>query len=128
MKPSGSRTPRTPSPNRSGGARCGATRSPPVPASATAGTNCSSVRLCSTHCAVSTRACRPPTCSRRSSGSPHRPRRIRSPRTSASTTTSPAVKRLLVKYKYPPDRQPEVIGLVMDQMGAMAPRYATERA
>lgn len=38
-----------------------------------------------------------------------------------------SIKRLLVKYKYPPDRQPEAIKLVMDQMEAMAPRYAQER-
>lgn len=39
-----------------------------------------------------------------------------------------SIKRLLVKYKYPPDRQPEAIKLVMDQMESMAPRYADERA
>ncbi|GAA3773897.1 type I restriction endonuclease subunit R [Microbacterium kribbense] len=39
-----------------------------------------------------------------------------------------SIKRLLVKYKYPPDRQPGAIALVMDQMEAMAPRYAQERA
>lgn len=38
-----------------------------------------------------------------------------------------SIKRLLVKYKYPPDKQPEAIKLVMDQMEAMAPRYAEER-
>lgn len=38
-----------------------------------------------------------------------------------------SIKRLLVKYKYPPDKQPGAIGLVMDQMEAMAPRYAAER-
>ncbi|WP_308492807.1 type I restriction endonuclease subunit R [Microbacterium terrisoli] len=38
-----------------------------------------------------------------------------------------SIKRLLVKYKYPPDRQPGAIALVMDQMEAMAPRYADER-
>ena len=38
-----------------------------------------------------------------------------------------SIKRLLVKYKYPPDKQPEAIKLVMDQMEAMAPRYAAER-
>jgi len=37
-----------------------------------------------------------------------------------------SIKRLLVKYKYPPDKQPEAIKLVMDQMQAMAPRYADE--
>ncbi|WP_036284225.1 type I restriction endonuclease subunit R [Microbacterium luticocti] len=38
-----------------------------------------------------------------------------------------SIKRLLVKYKYPPDRQPGAITLVMDQMEALAPRYAEER-
>ncbi|MFD7871516.1 type I restriction endonuclease subunit R [Microbacterium sp. NPDC059771] len=38
-----------------------------------------------------------------------------------------SIKRLLVRYKYPPDKQPEAIKLVMDQMEAMAPRYAEER-
>jgi len=38
-----------------------------------------------------------------------------------------SIKRLLVKYKYPPDRQPEAIKLVMDQMESMAPRYVAER-
>lgn len=39
-----------------------------------------------------------------------------------------SIKRLLVKYNYPPDRQPEAIKLVMDQMESMAPRYAQERS
>ncbi|MFP5070167.1 type I restriction endonuclease subunit R [Pseudonocardia nantongensis] len=34
------------------------------------------------------------------------------------------VKRLLVKYKYPPDKQPGAIRMVIEQMEAMAPRYA----
>ncbi|WP_370945343.1 type I restriction endonuclease subunit R [Amycolatopsis sp. cg5] len=34
-----------------------------------------------------------------------------------------SIKRLLVKYKYPPDKQPEAIRLVIEQMEAMAPRY-----
>ncbi|UWF78039.1 MULTISPECIES: type I restriction enzyme endonuclease domain-containing protein [Microbacterium] len=38
-----------------------------------------------------------------------------------------SIKRLLVKYKYPPDKQPEAIKLVMEQMEAMAPRYADDR-
>ncbi len=38
-----------------------------------------------------------------------------------------SIKRLLVKYKYPPDKQPEAIKLVMDQMESMAPRFAQER-
>ncbi|KGM13573.1 type I restriction endonuclease subunit R [Cellulomonas bogoriensis] len=35
-----------------------------------------------------------------------------------------SIKRLLVKYDYPPDKQPAAIGLVMEQMESMAPRYA----
>ncbi len=38
------------------------------------------------------------------------------------------IKRLLMKYGYPPDQQPGAIKLVMDQMEAMAPRYAEEQA
>lgn len=38
-----------------------------------------------------------------------------------------SIKRLLVRYKYPPDRQPGAITLVMEQMEQMAPRY-TDRA
>jgi type I restriction enzyme R subunit len=34
------------------------------------------------------------------------------------------IKRLLVKHHYPPDKQPEAIRLVIEQMEAMAPRYA----
>ncbi|CAM2854885.1 type I restriction endonuclease subunit R [Skermania piniformis] len=34
------------------------------------------------------------------------------------------IKRLLVKYKYPPDKQPAAIKLVIEQMEAMAPRFA----
>jgi type I restriction enzyme, R subunit len=34
-----------------------------------------------------------------------------------------SIKRLLVKYKYPPDKQPGAIKLVIEQMEAMAPRY-----
>lgn len=36
------------------------------------------------------------------------------------------IKRLLMRYGYPPDQQPGAIKLVMDQMEAMAPRYAQE--
>ncbi|MBL8931719.1 MAG: type I restriction endonuclease subunit R [Kineosporiaceae bacterium] len=36
-----------------------------------------------------------------------------------------SIKRLLVKYRYPPDRQPDAIRLVIEQMEAMAPRYAS---
>jgi type I restriction enzyme R subunit len=39
-----------------------------------------------------------------------------------------SIKRLLVKYGYPPDRQPVAIKLVMEQMESMAPRYSEERA
>ncbi|TCK21946.1 type I restriction endonuclease subunit R [Pseudonocardia endophytica] len=35
-----------------------------------------------------------------------------------------SIKRLLVKYRYPPDKQPGAIRLVIDQMESMAPRYA----
>lgn len=35
-----------------------------------------------------------------------------------------SIKRLLVKYKYPPDKQAGAIQLVMDQMESLAPRYA----
>lgn len=34
------------------------------------------------------------------------------------------VKRLLVRYKYPPDKQPEAISLVIEQMESMAAHYA----
>jgi len=34
-----------------------------------------------------------------------------------------SIKRLLVKYKYPPDKQPDAIRLVIEQMEAMAPPY-----
>ena len=38
-----------------------------------------------------------------------------------------SIKRLLVNYKYPPDKQPGAIVLVMDQMESMTPRYADGR-
>ncbi|EPR75861.1 Type I restriction-modification system, restriction subunit R [Leifsonia rubra CMS 76R] len=38
-----------------------------------------------------------------------------------------SIKRLLVLNGYPPDKQPEAIKLVMEQMESMAPRYADER-
>lgn len=38
-----------------------------------------------------------------------------------------SIKRLLVKHRYPPDKQPEAIKLVIEQMEALAPQYA-ERA
>lgn len=34
------------------------------------------------------------------------------------------IKRLLLKYGYPPDKQADAIKVVMDQMEALAPRYA----
>ena len=37
-----------------------------------------------------------------------------------------SIKRLLVLNRYPPDQQPEAIRLVIEQMEAMAPRYAQE--
>ncbi|MBP2413045.1 type I restriction enzyme R subunit [Arthrobacter stackebrandtii] len=39
-----------------------------------------------------------------------------------------SIKRLLVRNGYPPDKQPDAIKLVMEQMESMAPRYAEERA
>lgn len=38
-----------------------------------------------------------------------------------------SIKRLLVKYKYPPDKQPAAIKLVMEQMEVLAPEYASAR-
>ncbi|CDP83224.1 type I restriction-modification enzyme, R subunit [Mycolicibacterium farcinogenes] len=35
-----------------------------------------------------------------------------------------SIKRLLVKYKYPPDKQPAAITEAIDQMEALAPQYA----
>jgi site-specific DNA recombinase len=35
-----------------------------------------------------------------------------------------SIKRLLVKYKYPPDKQPDAIRLVIEQMESMAPQMA----
>ena len=35
-----------------------------------------------------------------------------------------SIKRLLVKYKYPPDKQTSAIKLVMEQMEVLAPEYA----
>ncbi len=37
-----------------------------------------------------------------------------------------SIKRLLRKYKYPPDQQPQAIVNVMEQMASLAPRYAEE--
>lgn len=37
-----------------------------------------------------------------------------------------SVKRTLRRYGYPPDQQPEAIQQVMQQMEALAPRYAQE--
>jgi type I restriction enzyme, R subunit len=36
-----------------------------------------------------------------------------------------SIKRLLVLHRYPPDKQPEAIRLVIEQMESMAPRYAS---
>jgi type I restriction enzyme R subunit len=38
-----------------------------------------------------------------------------------------SIKRLLVRYKYPPDQQPEAIRQVIEQMEALAPHYAVQR-
>lgn len=38
-----------------------------------------------------------------------------------------SIKRLLVKYKYPPDQQPEAIRLVIEQMEALAPKYVEDQ-
>jgi type I restriction enzyme R subunit len=38
-----------------------------------------------------------------------------------------SIKRLLVINGYPPDKQPEAIKLVMEQMESMAPRFAEAR-
>ncbi len=38
-----------------------------------------------------------------------------------------STKRLLIINGFPPDKQPEAIKLVMEQMESMAPRYALER-
>ena len=39
-----------------------------------------------------------------------------------------SIKRLLVRYGYPPDKQVHAIKLVLEQMESMAPRYSQERA
>lgn len=39
-----------------------------------------------------------------------------------------SIKRLLIKHGYPPDEQPAAIKLVLEQMEAMAPRFAQTRA
>ncbi len=38
-----------------------------------------------------------------------------------------SIKRLLIKHKYPPDKQPDAIRLVLEQMEAMAPLYTNHR-
>jgi type I restriction enzyme, R subunit len=38
-----------------------------------------------------------------------------------------SIRRFLVKHGYPPDKQPGAIQLVMEQMEAMAPRFAARR-
>jgi hypothetical protein len=37
-----------------------------------------------------------------------------------------SIKRLLVKYRYPPDKRPEAMKLVIEQMEAFAPQYAEQ--
>jgi type I restriction enzyme R subunit len=37
-----------------------------------------------------------------------------------------SIKRLLVKYRYPPDKQPEAVRLVLEQMERLAPTYTTQ--
>ncbi|MGG5171410.1 type I restriction endonuclease subunit R [Pseudarthrobacter sp. J1738] len=39
-----------------------------------------------------------------------------------------SIKRLLVRFGYPPDKQPEAIKLVMEQMESMAPRFVEAQA
>jgi type I restriction enzyme, R subunit len=39
-----------------------------------------------------------------------------------------SIKRLLVKYKYPPDKQPEAIRIVIEQMESMAPSFLASTA
>ena len=39
-----------------------------------------------------------------------------------------SVKRLLVKHKYPPDKQPQAVKLVIEQMETMAIRDAVQEA
>lgn len=36
-----------------------------------------------------------------------------------------SIKRLLVKYRYPPDKQPEAVRLVLKQMERLAPTHRT---
>ncbi len=38
-----------------------------------------------------------------------------------------SIKRLLVKYKYPPDKQADAIRIVIEQMESMAPTFMTSR-
>ncbi len=38
-----------------------------------------------------------------------------------------SIKRLLVRYKYPPDKQPEAIRKVIEQMEELAPQYAAKQ-
>lgn len=37
-----------------------------------------------------------------------------------------SIKRLLVKYRYPPDKQPEAVRLALEQMERLAPTYTTQ--
>lgn len=38
-----------------------------------------------------------------------------------------SIKWLLIKHRYPPDKQPCAIKLVLEQMESLAPRYAADR-
>ncbi len=38
-----------------------------------------------------------------------------------------SIKRLLLRFGYPPDKQSEAIKLVMEQMESMAPRFVEAR-
>lgn len=49
-------------------------------------------------------------------------------RTEVRAKLRSAIKRLLVKYRYPPEKQVDAIELVMEQMEEIAPRYAEERS
>ncbi|GAB92296.1 type I restriction enzyme endonuclease domain-containing protein [Gordonia rhizosphera] len=46
--------------------------------------------------------------------------------TPGTSPTRYRTKRLLVEYKYPPDKQPAAITTVFEQMEMMAPRFAEE--
>lgn len=54
--------------------------------------------------------------------------RMRRSRDDVRAKLRSSIKRLLVRFGYPPDKQPEAIKLVMEQMESMAPRFAEARA